>query len=202
MPPRDAEATKNEILRAALAEFAEHGHAGGRIERIAKAAGTNVRMIYAYYGSKDLLFDAALTKAITSMATTVPPRPDDLAAWAGDLFDYHHREPTTLRIAMWAQLERPASASEPMDAYLAKTTAVSATGSAPLTAVDLLVFIYAVAQAWYLSPVGLLQADGQDPDDPRRIAAHRESVVTAVTRVLNSANSDSSDSSDSSDARE
>ncbi|WP_432746811.1 TetR family transcriptional regulator [Streptomyces sp. JH002] len=185
MPPRDAETTKARILGAALSEFAGHGHAGGRIERIAKAAGTNVRMIYAYYGSKDQLFDAALTKAITSMAAAVPPRPDDLAAWAGDLFDYHRREPATLRITMWAQLERPQSASEPMDSYLAKTTAVSAAESAPLTAVDLLVLIYAVAQAWYLSPVGLLRSDGRDPEDPARVAAHREAVVTAVTRMLN-----------------
>ncbi|MFC9083817.1 TetR family transcriptional regulator [Streptomyces sp. NPDC057062] len=186
MSPRDAQATKAQILRAALSEFAEHGNAGGRIERIAKAAGTNVRMIYAYYGSKDKLFEAALAKAITSMAAAVPPRPDDLAAWAGDLFDYHRREPTTLRINMWAQLERPQSASEPMESYLAKTTAVSATESAPLTAVDLLVLIYAVSQAWYLTPVGLLRADGRDPEDPKRVAAHREAVVTAVTRLLNS----------------
>ncbi|MFD0306871.1 TetR family transcriptional regulator [Streptomyces sp. NPDC127119] len=154
------------------------------MDRIAKAAGTNVRMIYAYYGSKNQLFDAALTKAITSMAASVPPRPDDLAAWAGDLFDYHRREPAALRINMWAQLERPQSASEPMESYLSKTTAVSAAGSAPLSPVDLLVLIYAVSQAWYLTPVGLLRADGQDPDDPRRIAAHRESVVTAVKRML------------------
>ncbi|MFJ8803065.1 TetR/AcrR family transcriptional regulator [Streptomyces sp. NPDC102487] len=184
MPSRDAQTTKAHILRAALEDFAEHGYAGGRIERIAKAAGTNVRMIYAYYGNKDKLFDAAFTQAITSMAAAVPPRPEDLAAWAGDLFDYHSREPTTLRISMWAQLERPQTASEPMENYLAKTTALRAAGSAPLTAVDLLVLIYAMSQAWYLTPVGLLQADGQDPDDPRRIAAHRQAVVTAVTRIL------------------
>ncbi|MFI8003726.1 TetR family transcriptional regulator [Streptomyces sp. NPDC086010] len=184
MPPRDAETTKARILQAALTEFAEHGHAGGRVERIAKAAGTNVRMIYAYHGGKDQLFEAALTKAITSMAAAVPPRPDDLAGWAGDLFDYHRREPTTLRLAMWAQLERPQAAAEPMESYLAKTTAVSSADSAPLTAVDTLVFIYAVAQAWYLTPVGLLRADGRNPGDPDRVSAHREAVVTAVTRLL------------------
>ncbi|MFD0417675.1 TetR family transcriptional regulator [Streptomyces sp. NPDC127108] len=170
------------MLQAALSEFAEYGHAGGRIERMAKAAGTNVRMIYAYFGNNDQLFDAALTKAITSMAAAVPPRPTDLAGWAGDLFDYHRREPAALRISLWAQLERPHAAAEPMESYFAKATTVSAAESAPLTAVDLLVFIYAVAQAWYLTPIGLLRADGQDPEDPERIAAHREAVVAAVTR--------------------
>ncbi|OZM78564.1 TetR family transcriptional regulator [Pseudonocardia sp. MH-G8] len=184
MPPRDAQATKARILQAAVAEFAEHGHAGGRVERIAREAGTNIRMIYAYFGNKDGLFDAALTSAIQSMAARVPPRPDDLPAWAGELFDYHQREPAALRINMWAQLERPRAASEPLESYLAKTTAVAGADSAPLTAVDLLVFIYAVSQAWYLTPVGLLRADGGDPQAPERIAAHRYAVITAVTRIV------------------
>lgn len=184
MPPRDAQSTKARILRTAIAEFAEHGYSGGRVERIARDAESNVRMIYAYFGNKDGLFDAALTSAIQSMASTVPPRPEDLPAWAGELFDYHQREPAALRINMWAQLERPQAASEPMESYLTKATAVSGTDSTPLTAVDLLVFIYAVSQAWYLTPVGLLRADGSDPDDPARIQAHRHAVVTAVTRIV------------------
>ncbi|WP_181773585.1 TetR family transcriptional regulator [Amycolatopsis pittospori] len=184
MPVRDAQATKARILQVAVAEFAEHGHAGGRIERIAREAGTNVRMIYAYFGNKDGLFDAALTNAIQAMAAKVPPRPEDLPGWAGELFDYHRREPSALRINLWAQLERPQAASEPLETYLAKTTAVSNGDSAPLTAVDLLTFIYAIAQAWSLTPTGLLKADGSDPEDPVRIAAHRESVVAAVTRIV------------------
>ncbi|MBE1496031.1 AcrR family transcriptional regulator [Amycolatopsis lexingtonensis] len=185
MPPRDGRATKARILEAAVAEFAQHGLAGGRVERIAREAETNVRMIYAYYGNKDGLFDAALTSAIQSMATKVPLRPDDLAGWAGDLFDFHGREPAPLRINIWAQLERPEAASEPLETYLAKTTALAGTTTAaPLTAVDLLVFIYAISQAWQLTPVGLLEADGSGARDPRRIAAHREAVVTAATRLI------------------
>jgi AcrR family transcriptional regulator len=184
MPARDAQATKARILQAAVTEFAEHGHAGGRVERIAREAGTNIRMIYAYFGNKDGLFDAALTSAIKSMAAKVPPQPEDLPAWAGELFDYHQREPATLRINLWAQLERPHAASEPMESYLAKTTAVSSTDSGPLTAVDLLVFIYAVSQAWHLTPDGLLRADGSDPHDPQRLAAHRHAVITAVSRIV------------------
>ncbi|GAA5142566.1 TetR family transcriptional regulator [Pseudonocardia adelaidensis] len=184
MPARDAQATKARILQAAVTEFAEHGHAGGRVERIAREAGTNIRMIYAYFGNKDGLFDAALASAIKSMAAKVPPQPEDLPAWAGDLFDYHQREPAALRINLWAQLERPHAASEPMESYLAKTTAVSRTDSDPLTAVDLLVLIYAVSQAWYLTPDGLLRADGGDPHDPHRLAAHRHAVITAVSRIV------------------
>ena len=35
---RDAEATKQRILRASRAEFARHGYSGARVDRIARAA--------------------------------------------------------------------------------------------------------------------------------------------------------------------
>jgi AcrR family transcriptional regulator len=57
---RDAEATRRRILQAARAEFARHGLGGARIERIAKAANTNKRMLYYYFGNKEGLFLAAL----------------------------------------------------------------------------------------------------------------------------------------------
>jgi AcrR family transcriptional regulator len=60
---RDAEATRRRILKASRAEFARHGYAGGRIDRIAKAARSNKRMLYYYYGNKEALFLAALEAA-------------------------------------------------------------------------------------------------------------------------------------------
>jgi AcrR family transcriptional regulator len=57
---RDAEATKRRILQAARSEFARFGLGGARIERIAKAARTNKRMLYYYFGNKEGLFLAAL----------------------------------------------------------------------------------------------------------------------------------------------
>ncbi|MDF3061522.1 MAG: TetR family transcriptional regulator [Microvirga sp.] len=57
---RDAEATRRRILQAARSEFARFGLGGARIERIAKAARTNKRMLYYYFGNKEGLFLAAL----------------------------------------------------------------------------------------------------------------------------------------------
>lgn len=54
--PRDAAATAERILRAAIAEFAENGFAGARIDAIARGAEANMRMLYHYYGSKDALY--------------------------------------------------------------------------------------------------------------------------------------------------
>ena len=57
---RDAERTQQAILRAAMAEFADKGHGGARIDAIAERAGINKRLIYYYFEGKDRLFLAAL----------------------------------------------------------------------------------------------------------------------------------------------
>ncbi len=58
-----AAATKRRILEAALAEFAEKGLAGARVDEIADRAGVNKRMIYAYFGSKEDLWLTVLERA-------------------------------------------------------------------------------------------------------------------------------------------
>lgn len=180
---RDAEATRARILDAATAEFAQHGLAGGRVDRIAKAASSNVRMIYAYFDDKSGLFDAALTTALRQLAHDAPPRPDDLAGWAGDVFDHHRRHPDVLRLSLWAQLERPDATVEPLETYTDKVSLIGPTAPAPFSPVDVLVIVYAIAQAWFISPAGLTGLEGAADDDDR-LAAHRASVVAAVERML------------------
>jgi AcrR family transcriptional regulator len=58
--PRDADRSREEILRAAMAEFAENGFGGARIEAIAERAGVNKKLIYYYFAAKDELFVAVL----------------------------------------------------------------------------------------------------------------------------------------------
>jgi AcrR family transcriptional regulator len=60
---RDAEATKQRILKASRAEFARYGYSGARIDRIARAARTNKRMLYYHVGNKDALYLEALETA-------------------------------------------------------------------------------------------------------------------------------------------
>ncbi|MCD6734489.1 MAG: TetR family transcriptional regulator [Burkholderiaceae bacterium] len=64
---RDAGATRARILKAAAVEFAQHGFAGGRGERIARRAQSSERMVYYYFGSKDELFRAVLEAAYASL---------------------------------------------------------------------------------------------------------------------------------------
>jgi len=60
---RDADRSQKDILDAALAEFAEHGLGGARMDRIAERAGLNKRLIYYYFESKEGLFLAVLERA-------------------------------------------------------------------------------------------------------------------------------------------
>ena len=62
LSPRAA-ATRQRILDAALAEFAEKGLAGSRVDEIAARAGANKRMLYAHFGSKEELWMVVLERA-------------------------------------------------------------------------------------------------------------------------------------------
>jgi AcrR family transcriptional regulator len=53
---RDPEGMRLRILEAAKQEFAAHGLAGARVDRIAANAGANKRMLYYHVGNKDDLY--------------------------------------------------------------------------------------------------------------------------------------------------
>jgi AcrR family transcriptional regulator len=101
----DSTATKERILAAATAEFAAHGVAGARVDRIATQAQANKRAIYDYFGDKSALFAAVLEHLLADLAQAVPPAQDDLPAYAERLFDYHRAHPQALRLLLWEALE-------------------------------------------------------------------------------------------------
>ncbi|MFD1049161.1 TetR/AcrR family transcriptional regulator, partial [Kibdelosporangium lantanae] len=104
--PRDADRTRTRLLTAARAEFAEHGIAGARVDRIAAAAKTNKQMIYAYFGNKDALFDTVFDRHIGEWLAEVDFDATDLPGYAGRLFDYFEADPAALRLVTWYRLER------------------------------------------------------------------------------------------------
>ncbi|MDX8031154.1 TetR family transcriptional regulator [Lentzea sp. BCCO 10_0856] len=124
---RDKEATKAKLLEAALDEFAEYGIAGARVDRIAAKAGCNKAMIYAYFVSKEGLFEELLRIQIDRMIKSVPITPEDLPGYAGRLFDSYVDQPQVLRLAAYHRLENgfdnvPAPEAE---AYQHKVAAIA-----------------------------------------------------------------------------
>jgi len=59
--------TRDTILQAAVKVFAERGLGGGRINLISRAARSNDRMIYYYFGSKEKLFVEVIGKIYRDM---------------------------------------------------------------------------------------------------------------------------------------
>ncbi|WP_432166171.1 TetR/AcrR family transcriptional regulator [Streptomyces sp. bgisy031] len=58
--PKDPDGNKAAILAAAVAEFADRGLRGGRVNAIAQASGCDKQLLYYYFKSKERLYIAAL----------------------------------------------------------------------------------------------------------------------------------------------
>jgi AcrR family transcriptional regulator len=176
---RSADRTRMKLLAAATAEFAEYGISGARIDRIAERAEVNKRMIYAYYGNKEQLFERVVEESLDELLDAIPIQPDNLPEYAGQLFDYLVAHPERRRLSLWRLLERPAQTPSELRSHQTKHDALTRARAhdTDLDARSLLVFIMALVQAWP-NTVGA-------PTAPSRqdLAAQRASVVEAVSRL-------------------
>jgi len=66
--------SKARILRAATDEFARHGYAGARIDRIARRAKVNKALIYYHFGSKARLYQQVLEHQVSNVVTYLKAR--------------------------------------------------------------------------------------------------------------------------------
>jgi AcrR family transcriptional regulator len=123
--PRDPIETKERIIKAAAAEFAERGIAGARVDRIVQSAGTGKGLIYNYFGSKEKLFDAVYDALSVETAEAVPFDATQLGKYAGALYDYQLDNPTVVRLTNWFRLER-GDAEMPESAMASHAEKVSA----------------------------------------------------------------------------
>ena len=64
---RDPVAARTRLLQAAVDEFSAHGYSGARTDRIAQSAGTNIRMLYHYFGGKDDLYVVVLETVLADL---------------------------------------------------------------------------------------------------------------------------------------
>lgn len=181
---RDAERTRRRILAAATEEFAALGIAGARVNRIAEVAGCNKAMLYAYYGSKDGLFDAVFTAYVEAYLAAVGFDPTELPEYAGRVFDYFEEHPDHLRLAVWYRMERPggsrlAAVLEVNDSRLKELAAAQAAGAVTdrFSPVELLSLVQAIATSW--SSMNPEYGVSAPPAADRRRA-----VVAAVARLV------------------
>ncbi len=99
------EESRASILRAAVAEFAEHGVAGARTDAIARAARVNKALLYYYFKDKDALYEAVLDHVFNGLRARVmpvldsklPPR-EKMLEYLGAYFDYIAANPRFPRV--------------------------------------------------------------------------------------------------------
>ena len=187
MPP-DATATKKRLLAAALAEFAEAGLAGARIDRIAERAGANKRLIYLHFGNKEQLFDLIVGLAVTDLMQDVPFTAEDLPGYAAALFDYLTAHPELMRLEIWSLLERPGATAVESEAYQAKIGAIGRaqqTGavSAVLSPAGLLSMVLALTASWAIAPLALTAQASAEPFGTQQLLIRRAEVVAAVRAI-------------------
>src|SRR5262245_13599879 len=180
---RNAEATRERILEAALAEFSAHGIAGARVDRIARAAGCNKNLIYVYFEDKETLFTTVLRKHLVRVHDEQPFTPDDLPGYAAKVFDFALANPELMRLLAWSALEQKATGLDERVATLdAKVAALSEAQDAGQVGKDfppdfLLIAVMSLATAWSVaSPF----RSSLDPEAAERRGALRESLVRAV----------------------
>ncbi|OII34886.1 hypothetical protein BIU98_02715 [Curtobacterium sp. MMLR14_010] len=174
-------ATKAKLLEAAREEFQRNGLAGGRVDAIADAAETNKRMIYAYFGSKNALFEEVVADNVRRVGAAVEFTPDDLPGYAVRLYDHWMTDTTSLRLFSWRNVELTTAPEFEDATYRQMIAAIEATGvqrAAGMPASHLLAFVFALVLAWAIPAPAFAEPTDVTP------ASRHESIATAVRNLV------------------
>jgi AcrR family transcriptional regulator len=186
---RDGEASRRRLLEAAADEFAEHGIAGARVDRIAAASGVNKAQMYGWFGSKDGLFDAVFDEQLHGIVDSVPFDAEDLPGYAVALYDSYLDAPELVRLASWNRLERVPSGDllhdhrnlvQPkLDALARAQAAGRVTGA--IEPEEVYSLVIALAGTW--SPVSATRT-ASAADAPAEHERRRAALRLVVSRAL------------------
>ncbi|MFD5051431.1 TetR family transcriptional regulator [Streptomyces tendae] len=190
------DSTRQRIVAAAKEEFARHGIAGARVDRIAKQARTSKERVYAYFRSKEALYAHVAERETTALIEATQLDPADLPGYAGILFDHFTARPDHYRLITWGRLELTDSADDTESAD--DTSPLQATIAGKLDKlrdaqriglldpawdpVDVLALINQIAMTWAGQPE-IAAAAAEQAVDPS-VTARRAALVTAVERMF------------------
>ncbi len=204
-PPRtnDPARTMAGILEAAMAEFAEKGLDGARIDAIADATRTSKRMIYYYFGGKEGLYLAVLEESYRRMRSIEADlhledlSPEDaLRRLVGFTFDHHHGNPAYIRLVMSENMQRGTYLAQSKNIQRLNVPAIEAirklyqrgltqgvfrTGLDPVdihASISALTFFNVSNQHTF----GLIFK--RDMSSPQALTARRDSIIEMVVRFV------------------
>ncbi len=118
---KDPDVTRSALLRAAVDEFQKYGLAGARVDRIAREAGVNKRMIYHYFGDKEGMFAHAIATELDVLFSGDHERVED---WVEAVCA--RMTPSAARLVLWQALEGLPDTGEPSDALSALVALIEA----------------------------------------------------------------------------
>ncbi len=189
-----ADTTRDRILSAAADEFAQHGAAGARIDRIARRAKTSKERMYAYFRSKEQLYRVVAERELAEMTDATHMDATDLPGYAGRVHDYFMARPDHLRLMHWGMLDSVETRT-PGDPYLDAMQQTVHDGieqirqaqragqlDASWDPIDVMVIVNQIALAWAWQP-GLTDLVEGQVNDPSA-AARRASIVAAVAGLF------------------
>ena len=118
--------SREAILDAAEALFAQQGFNATTVKQIARAAGVNVALLYYYFGDKEALYHAVLERVISAFVTraaaafAASPAPVDAVAALVAIQARALREhPTMARLMARELIDHQARHAKPQISYLA-----------------------------------------------------------------------------------
>lgn len=198
--------TKAAIVAAAMHEFASHGIAGARVDRIARAAGVNNHALYYHFGNKDALFRMVLEAGYDSYRANreglerkdmIDPR-RAMTKIVSDVFDFVQRSPEHMAIAMEVNRGRGANldaegrsrvrlAARPL---LADVESVVRAGKAQrmfsraTNAEQLYLTIFALCSFYFSNAYTVSAVVGHDLLEPRAVKQRKDEICRFVLAAL------------------
>jgi TetR/AcrR family transcriptional regulator len=205
---RQGEQTREAILTAAEAVFAEHGYDGARVDAIADVSGFNKTLIFRYFGDKLGLYAEVLRRldrqASELQAQLLGPLLADetivsdaqrfrafLTTALGAFFDYLVAHPHVMRMMIWEHAEgwqtyaKIASLFE-MEGLEQLEALFSRAQQAGLLRADfdpLVLFVLAEQICWFFPtslPFYQMVLPARDFSSPAALARAREQIVTFI----------------------
>jgi AcrR family transcriptional regulator len=200
---RAPERTREQILQAAIAEFAGNGLDGARVDSIARRAGANKRMLYHYFGSKDDLFLAVLERiydeirrAETDLHLEDLDPLEAMARLVAFSFGYFSEHPHfipllhTENLHGASHLNRSARVREMHSPFIAMIGRILCRGQAQgafrrgVDPVQLYISIAALGYFYFSNMATLSAIFARDLAEPRRLAERKRHAVDMVLGYL------------------
>ena len=208
----NAQRTREALLNAAEAVFAEHGFDGARLDAIAQASGYNKSLIGQYFGDKLGLYtevNKRMDRDMSELETRIltPLLADEtiasdahrfrtfLETAIGALFDYLLEHPRLIRIILWEQAEGWQTYTKILSQFETENTdqlrtLFSKAKSAGLLRSDfdpLIQLVLAEQMCWsYLASIPLYQTflAGEDLASAPQLTRAREHIVAFIVHGM------------------